>query len=189
MTSALVIMANGAEDVETISVTDILSRGGIKVTTAAVSDSSTEISTAHGLTIKTDILLKNANDNYDVVVVPGGYDGSINCRKSELVGNILKKQRERGALIAAICAAPGFVLAHHGILDNTTVATGYPGTTDEIPVKSDKDVVIDPVNKIITAQGPAFAAKFAITILAVLKDVDTANKVASGMLYTPDITA
>ena len=105
MTSALVIMANGAEDIETISVTDILSRGGIKVTVAAVSDTSTEIKTAHGLTVKADILLKDAADNYDVVVVPGGYEGSMNCRKSELVGNILNTQKERGALIAAICAA------------------------------------------------------------------------------------
>lgn len=186
MTSALVIMANGAEDIETISVTDILSRGGIKVTVAAVSDTSTEIKTAHGLTVKADILLKDAANNYDVVVVPGGYDGSMNCRKSELVGNILNTQKERGALIAAICAAPGFVLAHHGILDKNTVATGYPGTTKDIPVTSDKDVVIDPVNKIITAQGPASAAKFGLAILAVLKDVETARKVAKGMLYPPE---
>ena len=187
MTSALVIMANGAEDIETISVTDILNRGGIKVTTAAVSDSSKEITTAHGLTVKSDILLKDAGNDYDVVVVPGGYDGSMNCRNSELVGRILNAQKERGALIAAICAAPGFVLAHHGILDKNTVATGYPGTTDDIPVTSDKDVVIDPVNKIITAQGPASAAKFAFAVLAVLKNVETAQKVAKGMLYSSEL--
>ena len=188
MLKALVILANGPEDIETISVTDILTRGGIKVTVAALSDSSTEITTAHGMVFKAGKLLKDVDDTYDIIVVPGGYDGSMNCRNSDLVGRMLREQKERGGVIGAICAAPGFVLTKHGILDDSTPATGYPGTTKDIPLPvSDKDVVIDPANKIITAKGPAFAAKFAFAILAVLKNRETAEKVAGDMLYVENM--
>ncbi len=189
MTRALIIFAEGAEDIETVAPADILTRGGVEVTLAALSDASLEVRTSHGLTVKADILLKDAEEGYDAVIVPGGYKGACNCRDSELVGRVLRAQKKRGGLIAAICAGPGFVLARHGILDENTPATGYPGTTDEIRCKSEEDVVVDPVNRIITARGPAFACKFGLTVLAVLKDTETAERVAGNMLFGPNALA
>ena len=81
MTTALIILADGAEELETISVSDILSRGGVQVTLAALSDkNSTEITSAHGTVIKAPCLLSSVKDlEFDAVVVPGGYQGSLNC--------------------------------------------------------------------------------------------------------------
>ena len=188
MTTALIILADGAEELETISVSDILARGGVKVTMAALSDkNSTEITCAHGTVIKTPCLLSTVQDqNFDAVIVPGGYQGSLNCQKSKLVKEILKRQQQSGKLIAAICAAPGLVLAHHGIITDEE-ATGYPGTTDGIRnLHPDKGVVIDIAHHLITGQGPAYAADFGSAVLTVLKSAEITNKVRKGMLFSND---
>ncbi len=183
---ALVIVADGAEELETISVTDILTRGGVKVTIAALKDGKGpfNIKTAHGIALELQTSLQEVKDeSFDVVVVPGGYEGSINCQKSALVKEILQKQKAQHKFIAAICAAPGLVLAHQGIITNET-ATGYPGTTDGIKnLVQDQGVVVDVENKLITGQGPAYAADFASEILSIIKNPEVTKEVRKGMLY------
>lgn len=185
MTSALFVLSPGAEEIETISVTDILHRGGVDITIGALNtEYNLDIKCAHGAVIKADALLKDINASaFDVIIVPGGYQGSLNCKDSLLLGRILRNQRAQGGIIAAICAAPGFVLTTHGILDASTPATGYPGTTNDIPNFIDEPVVIDPVHRIITAKGPAFAADFAFTILRALEGEEKTAQVARDMLY------
>lgn len=185
MTSALIILADGAEELETISVSDILSRGGVQVTLAALSDRGvTEITCAHGTVIKAPCLLSEVKDrDFDAVVVPGGYQGSLNCQKSEMVKDVLKKQQASGKLIAAICAAPGLVLAHQGIITDET-ATGYPGTTTGIKnLRPDDGVVVDEEHHLITGQGPAFAADFGSAVLTALKNAEVTREVRKGMLF------
>ena len=185
MTNALIILADGAEELETISVSDILSRGGVQVTLAALSDkNSTEITCAHGTVIKAPCLLSAVKDQeFDAVVVPGGYQGSLNCQKSTLVKEILKKQQKSGKLIAAICAAPGLVLAHQGIISDEE-ATGYPGTTEGIKnLNATAGVVTDKKHHLITAQGPAYATDFGSAVLTALKSADVTKKVREGMLF------
>lgn len=185
MTTALIILADGAEELETISVSDILSRGGVQVTLAALSDkNSTEITCAHGTVIKAPCLLSSVKDQeFDAVVVPGGYQGSLNCQKSALVKEILQKQQSSGKLIAAICAAPGLVLAHQGIITDEE-ATGYPGTTKGIKnLNAAAGVVTDKEHHLITAQGPAYASDFGSAVLTALKSADVTKKVREGMLF------
>ncbi|MGN1393557.1 MAG: DJ-1 family glyoxalase III [Succinivibrionaceae bacterium] len=185
MSKALLVLSPGAEDIESITVVDILHRGGVEITIGAITtDYNLDIKCAHGTIIKADALLKDIDTNvFDVIVIPGGLQGAMNCRDSRLLGNILRQQRMAGGIIAAICASPGFVLTAHGILDADVPATGYPGTTNEIINYVDAPVVADPVHRVITAQGPAYSADFAFTILKALEGEEKTHKVATDMLY------
>lgn len=181
---AIVVISDGAEELEVISITDTLSRGGVEVITAALDNK--EIKCAHGTTLIADSYLKDIKtDELDAIIIPGGYQGSLNCKDSELLGQMLRKIQDDKKLIGAICAAPGFVLTTHKILNENIKATGYPGTTDDIPnLVTKQGVVIDNEHNIITAKGPAFGIEFGLALVSFLKDEQTAKAVGDGMLYT-----
>ena len=184
MATALVIYANGSEDMEVTASADVLNRGGVKVCRAALTDdNSTQVTLAHGTRVICDKPLADCNDTYDVIVIPGGLTGSENCRDSKLLIEKLKKQQSLGKTIAAICAAPGFVLNTHGFLKNGVKATCYPGCNDSTIEGLQSDgVVYDEKANIVTGKGPGFAIVFALKILEVLQGKDVRDKVAAGML-------
>lgn len=185
MKNALIVIAPGSEEIETVSVIDILSRGGVNVVIGALNhEYDLDINCAHGTVLQADALLKDLCDTkFDVIIVPGGLQGAMNCRDSLLLGKMLRQQLINQDIIAAICAAPGLVLTAHGILDENTPATGYPGTTKAIPCFVNEGVVVDAAHNIITAKGPAYAADFGFTILRCLVGDEIANKVSEDMLY------
>ncbi len=181
MKKALVIYANGSEDMEVTAITDVLSRGNVAVTKAAVADSGCTVSLAHGTTVICDKNILDCKDDYDVIAIPGGLTGATNCRDCDLLISMLKKQKQEKRLIAAICAAPGFVLAHHGLIIDEK-ATGYPGCADNIKNYTNKGVEISDDHLIITGKGPAFAIDFALAILKELQGEECMQQVAKGML-------
>ena len=181
MKKALVVYANGSEDIEVTAITDVLSRGKIAVTKAAITSEGCTVSLAHGTTVVCDKNIADCKDKYDVIAVPGGMPGSTNCRDCDLLISMLKKQKQEKRLLAAICAAPGFVLAHHGIIIDEK-ATGYPGCVDNIKNCTNKGVEVSDDHLIITAKGPAFAIAFALAILKELQGEECMQQVASGML-------
>ena len=184
MTCALIVYANGSEDMEVTAITDILNRGGIKVTKAALNDDGgLKVTLAHGTTVVCDKNLNDCADDYAVIAIPGGLVGAENCRDSTTLIAKLQEQKAKDGYIAAICAAPGFVLATHGLVGNAR-ATGYPGCADNIENYVDKGVVVDKENKLITGQGPAFCMEVALAILEELKGKAVADEVRSGMLLT-----
>ncbi len=185
MATCLVIYANGSEDIEVTTQTDILTRGGVKVTKAALCDEGTTVTLAHGTKVICDANLEDCKDSlYDLIVIPGGLDGSIACRDSATLIKMLKAQKARGAYIGAICAAPGFVLGTHGIIGENDLATGYPGCTDTIKNLSTVGVVVNKEAKIITGKGPAFSFAFGYAMLEALMGKEVCDKVKDGMLYT-----
>ena len=122
-------------------------------------------------------------DTYDAIVVPGGLAGSEHCRDNARLVEMLKNQKKQGRLIAAICAAPGFVLQTHGLLAGGVEATCYPGCNDsQIECLKSDGVVYDAKANIVTGKGPGFAIPFALKILEVLTDTAVRKKVAQGML-------
>lgn len=185
MKQALLVYANGSEDIEITAVADVLSRGGLNITKAAVApNGATEVKLAHGTRVLCDRNLEQCSERYDVIVIPGGLKGAQTCQQSEKLRQMLKDQQDHSRLIAAICAAPGFVLAHDGII-TTQRATGYPGCTDGIGNCTGRGVEISEDGLIITGKGPAFSLQFAIAILKALEGPVIAQKVAAGMLLTP----
>ena len=183
MTCALVGYANGSEDLEVTAAADILARGGVQVVKAAVVEQGLTVTLAHGTQVVCDANIADCKDQYDVIVIPGGLQGAENCRDCPILLQLLQKQQAEGRYIAAICAAPGFVLAHHGIITDKVKATGYPGCADNIKCYCEDGAVVDEDAKIITGKGPAFAMDFAFKILDCLQGPAVTAQVKQGMLY------
>ena len=181
MSRALLIYANGSEDIEITAPADILTRGGVEVVRAALGDHK-EITLAHGTRVICDICLNEVEGEFDLILVPGGMPGALYCSQSKTLISMLSEQKSKHRLIAAICAAPGYVLAKHVIL-NDEKATGYPGCDEEIKNCTGNGVEISEDGKIITGKGPAFAMQFALAVLKSLEGEEVARNVAKGMLF------
>lgn len=181
MSKALVPLAKGFEDIEAVAVIDILRRGGVEVVPAAIGH-SLEVESAHGITMKADRLFGDVvNDEYDVIILPGGGEGTENLKNSDALIRRLVRQREEGRLVAAICAAPA-VLQEAGVLDPSQHVTCYPTCQMEVDcVWVDEPVVSH--NGIITGRAPGSATIFALVVLEALVGHTIAHKVARGLVF------
>ncbi|MCR5175323.1 MAG: DJ-1/PfpI family protein [Anaerovibrio sp.] len=178
---ALVLFAQGFEEVEAITPVDFLRRGGLEVTAASIHD-SLDVSGAHNISVKTDALLSKINpDDYGVVILPGGYDGMLNLGKSQNVVALLKKFAAENKWIAAICAAPS-ILGDNGLVKGKKCAC-YPGFEEHLTggLTSQDQVVVD--GNIITSRGPGTAIPFALKILEVVVNKETSQDVGEDTLY------
>ncbi len=179
MAKVLVPLAEGFEDVEAITIVDVLRRGGVEVVTAAIGD-KLAVDSAHGVEMKADALFNDvADDEYAAIVLPGG-PGTEKLRASErLIGRIVR-QRADGRLLAAICAAP-LVFADAGVLLDNYHVTCYPTCQLELPCQWVNQPVVEHEG-IITGQAPGSATIFALVVLQALVGESTAHKVARGMV-------
>lgn len=179
MIKALVLMAEGFEEIELISVVDILRRGGLTVTIAGLKDGLTAGS--RGIKIQPDAALDNIKELYDILILPGGSPGYINLGKDERVIELVKKYHTEGKNVAAICAAPS-VLAKTGIISGKK-ATIFKGMEKDL---GDAKYVNSPVvedGNIITSQGPGTAIEFALTILKRLTNEKKAEEIKQRLMY------
>lgn len=162
-------LAEGFEEIEALTVVDVLRRAGINVDTVGVMGSM--VTGSHGVRVMADKKLLEINaDEYDGIVLVGGNPGYLNLGRSSKIIEILKKFDAEGKLIAAICAAPS-ILAKAGVLEGKK-ATVYPGMEKELPYPRGERVVID--GKIITSQAPGTAMEFALAIVEFLAGKDRA---------------
>jgi len=178
--TVLILLADGFEEVESVTPVDVLRRAGVEVIVAGVG--KTEIKGSRGLRVLADIRLEDYQGLPDAIVLPGGIPGAENLRDSAAVKALVKKMHDAGRLIGAICAAPGLVLAGQGILDGKK-ATGYPGYEKEFKastVYQEKSVVKD--GQLLTSRGPGTAMEFSLELAKLLAGEATAEKVASAML-------
>lgn len=168
MSRVLVPLAGGFEEIEAITVVDLLRRAGIEVRTAALD--GPQVTGSHGITVTADIALDAARaDDYDMIVLPGGMPGADHLKRDARVISLLRRFAADGRYTAAICAAPG-VLAHAGLLEGRT-ATSFPGflSTDSAPgIRLHTDpVVID--GKVVTSRGPGTAMEFGLALIELLE--------------------
>lgn len=181
MATALLPLAEGFEEIEAITLIDVLRRGGVDVTTAALTQRL--VKGAHGIAVEADTLLESVlQRDFDLIVLPGGLPGAHHLRDDARVQQLLQRAAQQGRYTAAICAAP-LALASAGLL-NGKRATGYPGSIDKLNIpgmtlQSDK-VVQD--GKVITSRGPATAMVFALHLLALLCGDAPAHQVGQGLL-------
>ncbi|MBQ6137483.1 MAG: DJ-1/PfpI family protein [Kiritimatiellae bacterium] len=179
MANALVVLAEGFEDIEAVSVVDILRRGGVEVTTASLGGSQC-VRSAHGIEMKADALFSDAAEAvFDAFILPGG-PGTENLRKSPEVIERLRRQKAEGRLICAICAAPT-VLVEAEVLDPDQHVTCYPSCVMDLDRPcADAPVVAD--GAVITGQAPGAATLFGLVVLQALAGELVARKVARGMV-------
>lgn len=177
---AVVILAEGFEDIEAVTPVDILKRSGINVTVAGLGGKT--IKGSRGTSINADIILDDYSAVPDAVILPGGSGGAENLARSPKVKELIKAVDSKGGIVAAICASPALVLAPTGILDGKK-ATCFPGMEENFSfkVKHVKEKVVQDGN-IITSQGPATAIAFSLKIVEALVGAKTAEAVAKATL-------
>lgn len=176
-----IFLADGFEEIEGLTVVDLLRRVNIKITTVSVTGSRI-VNGAHGIGVETDILF-NESDFHDaeVLVLPGGMPGTVNLMRHEGLTGLITKAAEEGKILAAICAAPR-ILGSLGLLKGKK-ATCYPGTEDP-SFQADyryENVVED--GNIITSRGLGTAVDFALALTARLKGKSEAAKLAKAIIY------
>jgi len=160
---AVVLFKDGFEELEALSVVDVLRRA--KVNCLMVGMDSDHVKSSHGIEIKMDQVFDQSIEDADIVVLPGGMPGATSLRDDQRVIDLLKLFDEKEKWIGAICAAP-ICLARAGIL-NDKKYTCYPGFENEISGEY-QDVLVCVDGHIITGRGPGAALQFAYTILECL---------------------
>ena len=171
---AVILLATGFEEIEAVTVVDVLRRAGIDIISAGLD--STSITGSHGIAVAAEKKISGLKPDFDAVIIPGGMPGAMHLHNSTEVNDFIKIMNSKGALIAGICAAPSVVMAPIGLLDNKN-ATCYPGDQIDFGKSTkykDKAVVVD--GNIITSQGPGTSMKFAFAIVEKLIGGETVKK-------------
>jgi len=178
MKSVLVIFAEGSEELEAVTIVNILRRAGVIVTLAGLKEGI--LRGSRGTQLLPDTPLDEAvKSDYDMVVLPGGQPGTNNLKADSRVLKFLKHMEQQGKYVAAICAAPS-VLATAGLLDGKQ-ATSFPGALDPFPqVKRLPEAVVED-GKLITSRGPGTAMDFALTLVERLSGKDKRMEVESAL--------
>ncbi len=179
--TVLVPLAEGCEELEAVTVIDLLRRADIKVVTASLGTVS--VTASRGVHLVADTELEQVVYNaFDMVVLPGGLPGATNLDSDPRIHAIVKRLYQSDKAVAAICAAP-LVLANAGVLDGKK-ATCYPGAVDRPAYPNitftDDPVVVD--GRVITSRGPGTAMDFALTIIEYLTDRHTRTAVEKALL-------
>lgn len=184
MKESFIFLADGFEEIEALTVIDVLRRAEMPVKTVSIS-SSEYVTGAHGVTVKADTLFdKQLLSDPEWLILPGGMPGATNLYEHEQLREILVRHNDEKKKIAAICAAPAVVLGQLGIL-NGKRATCYPGFENLCAGAEmiDSPVVVD--DNIVCGNGPANALVWALNIASIAKDEQAALHIANGMLYYP----
>ncbi len=179
MSKVCVLLANGFEDIEAMTIIDVLRRAELDVVTAAVSPGP--VKSAHNVVVQADRNLADcAQEAWDMVILPGGLPGATNLRDDPQVQQLLKNQAGQGKKIGAICAAP-IALGKVGLLQGKK-ATCYPGFQDQLTGASCQEAPVVRDGNIITSRGPGTAMEFALQIVSDLKGKSTSDQLRKGML-------
>ncbi len=183
MPKVLVPLAQGCEELEAVTIIDLLRRAKIDVTTAGL-DKQTVIA-SRGVKLVPDTDLDSAlKQDYDMIVLPGGLPGADYLDNDPRIQALLKKMAGNHKYTAAICAAPK-ALANAGVLDGKK-ATCYPGFLDDMDLPNtiitNEAVVID--GKVITSRGPGTAMDFALTLIETLLGKQKRDEVEAGLVRT-----
>jgi protein DJ-1 len=180
MARALVILAQGAEEMEATITVDVLRRGVIEVVLAGL-DGAGPVLCSRGVRIVPDAALADAKGPFDVVILPGGLEGARRLSESSAVGDLLRAQEAAGRAAAAICAAP-MAIARHGVFAGHKL-TCYPSVDDVVSAHgelTEAPVVID--RNLVTSRGPGTAFAFALALVERLASKEKADEVRKGML-------
>lgn len=181
----LVLLASGAEEMETTIIVDVLRRAELHVVLAGV-DGADAVKCSRGVQIVPDVTLESQvaavkSGDFDAIVMPGGLGGAERLSSSEVVGQLLDEQWRAGGVIGAICAAP-LVLATHQIAKGADI-TCFPGVRPRLSGSytwHDQRVVQS--GALFTSQGPGTTFEFALALVAQLAGTEVAERVRGPLL-------
>lgn len=176
-----VMLADGFEEIEALSVVDVLRRGEVETVMVSIKSDKIILS-SHNIPVLADITIEELKIiPEDMIVIPGGKKGVHKLSESKALQDLLIKHQEQKGLLAAICAGPtipGKMGFYKGIK-----ATCYPGCEDDLEgaIILEDDVVVD--KNFITSRGPATSLAFAFTLLSLVKGEEVSKKTQKGMLF------
>lgn len=176
MASVLVPLAQGCEELEAVTIVDLLRRADIDVVTAGLD--AGPVTASRGVVLVPDTTLDEAlKREFDMVVLPGGMPGADHLDKDPRVADLLRTMADSEKFTAAICAAPK-VLANAGLLEGRK-ATSFPGFLDKMHLPgvsySEEPVVQD--GRVVTSRGPGTAMDFALHLIELLSGRETRDAV------------
>lgn len=181
MAKVLMVISTGFEEIEAVTIIDVLRRANIEVVISTINDILTV--GANGIVLQANQYLEDIKDieQFDMIVLPGGGQNTENLASSSLVKHSLKNMKNSNKYIAAICAAP-YALHVADVLNKNY--TCYPSFENKIRLDGyqgdTQKVVIN--NKVITSRGPATAMSFALELIKLLKDEQTYQQIKNGLL-------
>ena len=175
-----IILANGFEEIEAVSLIDILRRAEIDAVSVGLDKKC--VCGAHGVELIADEILDDMKvSEFDMIVLPGGLPGAENLAKSERLGRILRDFDANNAKIGAICAAP-WALATAGVLKSAyTCYPGFEKTVAHSGYTPSANIVKD--QNIMTSRGPATAMEFALQIVRELRGDEIYAKLKDDLLF------
>ncbi|MCX8129877.1 MAG: DJ-1/PfpI family protein [Clostridia bacterium] len=177
-------LADGFEEIEAISVVDILRRAGIETQTVSITGRK-EVHGVHDIKVISDILFEDADySSADMIILPGGGPGTENLNNHTGLKEEIRNFSEQGKWLAAICAAPT-VLGRLGLLQDKS-AVCYPGCESNLTGANicSKEITTITDGKIITSRGPGTCLEFALKIVEALKGMETVNRLRAGMIIS-----
>ncbi|MFM7888697.1 MAG: DJ-1 family glyoxalase III [Pseudanabaena sp.] len=178
MPTVLVPLFEGFEEIEAVTIIDVLRRGNIEVVTASLAGQT--VMGAHAIAITADQLLDAVEaSQFDAIVLAGGA-GTFRLREDHRIASILKAQSAANKLVAAICAAPT-VLSNAGLLRGKQ-ATSFPAVKDQLEMGEYLEVPVVVDGKVVTSRGAGTAMAFALKLVEILQGEAIANKLAKDMI-------
>lgn len=181
MKKVSVFLADGFEEIEGLTVVDLLRRAGIIVSTVSITGNQM-IHGAHGIDVAADVLFENSNaGEADMLVLPGGQPGTSHLKEHAQLKQLLRRYDNQHKYIAAICAAPS-ILGEMGIL-NKRKATSFPAVEEQLTGASvsHQPVVVD--DHIITSRGLGTAIDFALKLIEILISEEKADEIGQSIIY------
>lgn len=181
MSRVYIFLADGFEDIEGLTVVDLMRRAGIQIDTVSITDTKT-VTTSHGIEMKADRIFSETDfSDADMLVLPGGMPGTKYLGEYKPLTELLQSFYEKGGKVAAICAAPS-VFAELGFLEGRK-ATSYPSFMDRLhgAVLTEEPVAVD--GNVTTSRGLGTAIDFALSLIGQLEGMDKAQKIAESIVY------
>ena len=181
MSKAAVFFGTGYEEIEALTVVDILRRAGITADMVSITGER-EVTGSHGITVQMDQLFEEVDfDSVDVIVLPGGMPGTTNLETYDPLMDKVDEFYRQDKYIAAICAAPS-ILGHKGILKGKKACSnpGFESHLEGADVKQEPAVVD---GHVITSRGMGTAIPFGLTILEQLAGADAAVQMRKKLVY------
>jgi 4-methyl-5(b-hydroxyethyl)-thiazole monophosphate biosynthesis len=176
----LVPLAEGFEEIEAVTVIDVLRRAGLDVVTASADDHA--VRGAHGVRVAAETTLAACSDrDFDMIVLPGGMPGAANLVASKSLQALLRRHTEAGRPLGAICAAPAVVLHTLGYLGSEKVAC-YPTFRERLDPANRTEERVCVGEKLVTGAAPGAAMEFALALVAFLLGEAKADELAAAML-------
>lgn len=180
MARVLIPLAQGCEELEAVTLTDLLTRAGVDVITAGLQQGP--VTASRGMVLLPETTLEQVEgQQFDMIALPGGLPGADHLNSDQRLHRLLQEVYQQGGYVAAICAAPK-VLATAGLLQGRS-ATAYPGTleqTDANITRLADPVVVD--GRVVTSRGPGTAMDFALQLIELLVGRARREEVEAGLV-------